>query len=378
MKTIFTPLKSLMFATLFGFGLTAYAQPANDHITDATDLALGPISFLDEMVAFTQATSSGDGGQQGCGTGVAGVYYKFTATQTGEITAGIEPFANPIVVFYSSPTPNAQTGEELNYVDQGTNPCENSNFSGILAEAGTTYYIFVKNDVDANVMINIENVFAIPSNDFLVNATNLNGLEDYFDPEVHMLMATFTNDFGQTGCDTGEVRAVWYKFTAEVEGQVVAGIGSTPAESAIIFYEAPDENVETGSELTWVDQASNPCAASALNSIIAEAGKTYYIMAGTLDPFADISINLSGILSIGDQEQMDFTFYPNPVVNELNVQSSHSIDAIHIYSLLGQKVMSLEVNETEKVISLASLSKGMYLVEVEIGTYKETFKIIKQ
>ncbi len=379
MKSIFTPLNNLILTVLLGFGMTAIAQPLNDHITNATDLALGPNPFLDPMVEFTLATASGDGGQQGCGTGVAGVYYKFTPMQTGEITAGIEPFVNPIVVFYSASNPNAQTGEELTYVDQATNPCENSNFSGILAEAGTTYYIFVKNDVDANVLINLENIFPAPANDLLANAISLNGLEDYSDQDIHFLMATFTNDFGQSGCNSGEAPAVWYKFTAEIDGQVVAGIGSDPESSAVIFYEAPDETVEQGSELTWVDQPNNSCGMGNIHSIIAEAGKTYYILAAALEPFADVSINLSGILSNGDFESdSDFSFYPNPVSNVFNVKSSHIMDSIHIYNMLGQEVYSEQLGTMESTIAIAGLSKGMYIANVKIDSYTKSFKILKK
>jgi Secretion system C-terminal sorting domain len=378
MKTIFTPLANLMLIALLSMGMTAYAQPDNDHITNATDLAwsLGGQLF-DQGVAFTEATSTGDGGQQGCGTGVAGIYYKFTATVSGNVAAQIEPASQGIIVFYSAPDPYAETGEELTHVDQPTNPCDNGNIASIVAEAGTTYYIFMKNNIDADVIINASEVFVVPANDQIANATSLNGLEDYFDDNVNMMMATFENDFGQLGCDTGEVRAIWYKFTAQIEGEVVAGIGSDPNASAIIFYEAPDENAVTGEELTWVNQVNNPCAEGTLHSIVAEAGTTYYIMAGTANAYADISVNLSGILGTQDQSLEDFSFYPNPNSGILNIEAISNIEQVSFFNVMGQKVLQIPLEGNKVQVDLSSLTAGFYLAQINSDGKVGTFKIIK-
>jgi len=207
----------------------------------------------------------------------------------------------------------------------------------------------------------------------------LNGLEDYVDTDVHFSMATFTNDFGQSGCNSGEAPAVWYKFTAQIDGQVVAGIGSDPASSAIIFYEAPDETVEQGTELTWVDQPTNSCGMGNIRSIMAETGKTYYLLAAALEPYADVSVNLSGILGTGTIiDTPDLSFYPNPTTSVLNIKSSHTIDSIRLVNMLGQEVLSSRIDATEKTIEVAHLSNGMYIAEVKSGSYSQTFKIIKR
>ncbi len=379
MKTIITPLKNFMLIALLSTGMTAYAQPANDHITNATDLAwsLGGQLF-DQGVAFTEATSTGDGGQQGCGTGVAGIYYKFTATVSGMIAAQIEPASQGILVFYSAPDPYAETGEELTHVDQATNPCDNGNIASIMAEAGGTYYLFMKNNIDADVIINASGVFQVPANDQIANATSLNGLEDYFDDNVNMMMATYENDFGQLGCDSGEIRAVWYKFTAQIDGEVVAGMGTDPNQSAVVFYEALDENAETGADLIWVNQVNNPCDEGNLRSINAEAGTTYYIMAGTSNAYADISVNLSGILGTHEQIIEGFNFYPNPVTNEINLSATSEIDHVSFYNLLGQQVYSEKVGSNSKYIHLDHLSNGMYIMSVSSEGVTANYKIVKK
>ncbi len=380
MKTLTTPLKLITLLLVVGLSsFNTLAQPANDHITNATDLSLGPIMFLDEMVLFTQATITGDGGQQGCTTGTAGVYYKFTPTQTGEITAGLEPFSNPIIVFYSAPNENAQTGEELTWVEQATNPCDNSNFSGILAEAGTTYYIFLKNDVDANVLINLDQVFAAPQNNLIENATNLNGLEDYYENDIHFLMATPEGNAGMNGgCDLTNTPGIWYKFTAEGDGQVVAGLSSSQNQSALIFFSAENENATMGSDLTYVDQPTNPCDVGNLRSIMAAANTTYYLFVGTPNPYADFSINLSGILGTDDNTLKGFSFYPNPTSQEIHLSALQTIDHIQFFNVLGQLVYEERIGTTQKSINVSFLETGLYVMRITSEGNTANYKVIKK
>jgi len=385
MKTI--SVKKYVVISLLFLTATSFAKntsivlnpPVNDLIENAIDLSLGPINFIDSNVNFPEATTTGDGGQQGCGSGTPGVWYKFTATAAGVIGAGINPYVVPAVVFYTAPNLNATSGQELTWVDQPTNPCDNGNFSSITTTPGTSYYIFVKNNVVADVMINLDQVFAVPANDFIENAIGLNDLEDYFQPNIHFLMATYENDNGQNGgCDTQTSPGIWYKFTAEVDGQVIGGISSGAGSSAIIFYTADNENATTGADLTWVDQPTNLCQANNLTSIMATGGTTYYVFVGTNFPFADFSINLSGILGTQDQSLEGFQFYPNPVTNEINLSAVAQIDEVTIFNLLGRKIYAENSNSTHRSIDLSFLETGLYIMNVTSNGASASFKIVKE
>jgi len=354
-------------------------NPANDLIENAIDLAQGPILFNPHDVNFPEATSAGDGGQSGCNTQTdRGLWYKFTATSVGEIGAGFTNGVSPIVIFYSAPNANATSGSELTHVDQPQNICNYSNFALITTTIGTTYYIFMANEIISDIIINTEEVFAAPANDHITNATNLNGLEDFNDPDVHFLMATNTDDGGQSGCDTGNAPGVWYKFTAPIDGQVVAGIGIGPNDGAIRFYSAENENATSGADLTYVSQQSNPCGPGNLSSIMAEAGITYYIITGTDDAKATVSINLAGILGTNENTFEDFKYYPNPVINELNLSAKSTIDEVSIFNLMGQKVFFEKTNASKKSIDLTNLQSGMYVIKVTAEGSTASYKIIKQ
>jgi hypothetical protein len=75
---------------------------------------------------------------------------------------------------------------------------------------------------------------------------------------------------------------------------------------------------------------------------------------------------------------VQFSYYPNPTRNELNVSAAQNIKKIEIFNLLGQKVQSNTVNATQKQLSISNLQNGLYLMEVTIDNAKKTFKIMKQ
>jgi hypothetical protein len=62
----------------------------------------------------------------------------------------------------------------------------------------------------------------------------------------------------------------------------------------------------------------------------------------------------------------------------LNLSAEKNISKVELYNLLGQKVQSNTVNASQKQLSIGSLQKGIYMMEVSIDNAKKTFKIVKQ
>lgn len=379
MKTLSTTLILLIFSTSMTIGSAKLmAQPANDLIENAIDLGYGPIPYTQSGVDFPNATNTSDHTPAlGCALSQPGVWYKFTATKAGTVGAGIILPDSPVIVFFEGPATGVTSGMQLEYVDQPTNTCAVGSTSSITTTPGITYYIYLKNNVASDILINTTNAFQAPENDLIENAIDLNGMEDFFENDIHFLMATNTNDGGATGCDIGEA-GIWYKFTAGADGQVVAGISSGPDEGGIIFYTAEDENATSASELTWVNSPDNPCGAGNLRSINAAAGTTYYVFTGMFDPYGDFAINLSQILNNSEHTLVDFNYYPNPVVDQLNFNSKSTIDSIKIYNLMGQQVLSQNINGISGSVDLRHLAKGMYLAEITSEGSKTTAKILKK
>lgn len=379
MKTLPITLLILIMSLTWR-GMDLYAQPSNDLIENAINMNLGPVPYVEENVDFPNATNTNDHTPPlGCALSQPGVWYKFTATREGSIGAGIILPSSPVVVFFEGPAEGVTSGMDLIYVDQPTNECAVGSTSSIIATPGTTYYIYMKNNVASNVFINTANVFQSPENDLVVNATNLNGLQDFFENDIHFLMATNEDDGGQQGgCNTAIVPVIWYKFTAQSDGEVIASLGNPQNQSVVIFYTADDEDAQSGADLTWVDQATNECDENNWASIEATANTTYYVLVTSLLPYGDFSINLSEVMENPDITVVEFNHYPNPVNDRLYFTSKNHIDSINLYTISGQRVLINEIGNSHGWVDMSHLPTGVYLAEIISETGKTTAKILKK
>jgi hypothetical protein len=74
----------------------------------------------------------------------------------------------------------------------------------------------------------------------------------------------------------------------------------------------------------------------------------------------------------------NFTYYPNPVKNTLNLSYNQEISNVEVFNLLGQKVISNVINANAAQIDLSNLSKGAYMVKVTSNNQLKTIKVIKE
>ncbi len=73
-----------------------------------------------------------------------------------------------------------------------------------------------------------------------------------------------------------------------------------------------------------------------------------------------------------------FTAYPNPVKNNLNIRYNENISNVTVFNLLGQQVITKNINATEGQVDMSTLASGTYLVKVNSGDKVETIKVIKE
>jgi ELWxxDGT repeat protein len=78
-------------------------------------------------------------------------------------------------------------------------------------------------------------------------------------------------------------------------------------------------------------------------------------------------VDLSSVLNVDDFENInitdkfDFTIYPNPVNNLLNIQSNSVIKSGVIYNLLGKKISTINTN----TIDVSRFKSGIYILKLE-------------
>jgi hypothetical protein len=83
-------------------------------------------------------------------------------------------------------------------------------------------------------------------------------------------------------------------------------------------------------------------------------------------------------LSSNTFDNANFKAYPNPVKDILNLSYTSEISSVRIINLLGQEVVSANVNTTSTQIDMSQLSAGAYIVNVTVGDTTKTLKVVKQ
>lgn len=101
--------------------------------------------------------------------------------------------------------------------------------------------------------------------------------------------------------------------------------------------------------------------------------------AANSDVFFILSIDVTETLSVDEFDSNNFTYSYNKTTDQLTIESSNlPFDGIELYSILGQKVVSEKLSQTNEVIDLSRLTDGVYLATVTINGSSKTFKLIKQ
>ncbi len=93
----------------------------------------------------------------------------------------------------------------------------------------------------------------------------------------------------------------------------------------------------------------------------------------------DIIIAPQDVLAVDDfQTNVNISMYPNPAKNSVTFNSTENIEKISIYSILGNEVLSVNVENQTKDLDISHLSSGTYLAKVKTANNAQTLKLIKQ
>ena len=109
--------------------------------------------------------------------------------------------------------------------------------------------------------------------------------------------------------------------------------------------------------------------------------KEFGITAGTLKNqvwYDNLYIHKGTALSVGDNELLNVSMYPNPTASKLNISAASPIKNVSIFNLIGRKVMGLNIDSNSAAIDVSGLSSGLYLINYTIGDAVGTAKFIKE
>ncbi|RRO13410.1 T9SS type A sorting domain-containing protein, partial [Flavobacteriaceae bacterium 14752] len=189
-------------------------------------------------------------------------------------------------------------------------------------------------------------------------------------------------------CFAGGVdKSVWFTFVAPNSGSVQVSTdiaGATFTDSEIAVYDAPTDCLDLstlGAEL-GCDQDGGMTVG--FNSIVdltgLTPGNTYYIQVdrwNTATP-GTFGIEVNETLSTESFDRNNFSFYPNPAQNMLNLQTTSQVETVKVYNMLGQQVLSETPNTVSPSLNVDALQAGTYIMNVTINGSSENFRFIKK
>lgn len=356
---------------------------ANDNCQGASTLTVNAdfVCTSTTNATLAGATASGINESACYGSENDDVWFSFVATNTTHRVSLLNVSGTPTDLYHS-----LWTGD-CNALTLVPSSCSDSDISNPSAlTIGQTYYVRVNSyssSSGANTVFDIcigtpppppandacstaVVVFELPYNQTIDagGATNNEGF----------ISACSANPYG--GMNDG----VWYTFTVETAGTfsvVLSAVGSWD----------PQVDVYSGSCGTFTCVASADAGGTGGGETISfagVAGTTYYINVGQYGSTTNglegiFTLNISGDGTLGTPiTSIDgFKMYPNPADNVLNVHANNTIDSIMIYSMLGQKVISLDINSEQVQLDLNILPTGSYIVKVQAGNQIGSYNLIK-
>ena len=95
---------------------------------------------------------------------------------------------------------------------------------------------------------------------------------------------------------------------------------------------------------------------------------------------ADLQLRLlvEGLPQGGEAQALGLALYPNPASSAFNLRSETPIQRVELRNVLGQMVLSQNVQNTEALVSVEHLSNGTYYVRVYRDGTSADLKLIKQ
>ena len=73
-----------------------------------------------------------------------------------------------------------------------------------------------------------------------------------------------------------------------------------------------------------------------------------------------------------------FSYFPNPVNDQLTIKAQKNVDSITVFNMLGQVVLRQTPNGLETMVDMADMQTGAYFVQVSIANSIETIRILKK
>ena len=169
----------------------------------------------------------------------------------------------------------------------------------------------------------------------------------------------------------GDAQAV--QLTDADGNNIYEGVGSFPPTGGhYVFLNGPIDGGDWGAK---EDLNGLPCAdPNNWNDRLMpplSSDSTVCFEFGTCNP-------CGGSTGVIDDAKDVISIYPNPTSDVINISSTSTITDYTIYNMIGNRVMSTNVNASNAVVDMSALTKGVYFVEVNQNGILTNKRIIKK
>ncbi len=151
-------------------------------------------------------------------------------------------------------------------------------------------------------------------------------------------------------------------------------------ETFQVGYSTTDNNVNS---FNWIDEqevASEADGMTFYTQTIPSTAK--YVAIKYMSEYQYfLYIDNAKIETANSIDEYDFSanIYPNPANSILNVTSTSNINTVEVFNMMGQKVTTVKVNDTQAQINTSNLSTGVYMVRLntENGVITKKFTVAR-
>ena len=139
--------------------------------------------------------------------------------------------------------------------------------------------------------------------------------------------------------------------------QVDVALGGAGSSFSLTYndVESEDAVVQYGFQVLGLN--ANPLNEAALGSVVVTSDE---------------------IAGVNDVNAINVSVYPNPTINNINIQSDEQITNVVVYNTLGQLVMNAAPDATNFSMETANLDAGIYFAKLSTEKGSKTVKFIKQ
>ena len=176
---------------------------------------------------------------------------------------------------------------------------------------------------------------------------------------------------GATNSGNNASADVWYSYNGAAGDITVSLCTNTSFDTLIRVFDTCG-----GTEIISNDDS---CGLQSSATFTADGTSTYYIMVeGFGTATGTFEMTVACVLSNEDFNNNTFTAYPNPVRDILNISYTSEISSVRVINMIGQEVISRNINATSTQVDMSELSAGTYIVNVTVGDSVKTLKVVKQ